>query len=134
MTINHKLNSLKEFIYYYLQVYNNSVSIKQRLTPKEIELVCEFSTLPEKYAYYRFSIHGKRKVITSLREQNIITNVLAINLKLQSLVKKGFLLRDEDRIISLPKHLKSVIEQVARDQRFSITINYVIDNNTENIK
>jgi len=131
MTINHKLKTLKEFIEHYLRLYNNSVSPKQRLTPKERELIVEFSTLPEKYNHYRFSIHGKRQVIKSLKEQNIQTNVLAINLKLQSLAKKQFLIRDDDRILYLPKHLKSVIDQVSKEKKFSITTNYVIDDNTE---
>lgn len=131
MIINHELKTLKEFAVQYLMVYNLSVSNTLRLTPKEIQLLSEFVTLPSKYEYYRLSVHGKRQVVKSLSEQKIPSNILSINLKLQSLVKKNFIKRDEDKVLYLPEHFLKALDLFKKNKTFNIQIKYVDNSNSE---
>lgn len=68
-----------------------------KIAPSEITLLTKFMTLPKEHRYYPFSPKARRLVAAmfpkKLSKQNI-------SIKINSLLEKGYLFRDEDGFIN----------------------------------
>ncbi|OQB03520.1 MAG: hypothetical protein BWY21_02156 [Parcubacteria group bacterium ADurb.Bin216] len=132
MTIKYPKLSEKEFLFRYLEIMNSLLPESQRLIPSEIELVIEFAILPEdRFQYQRFGSLAKNKVIESFSSQGRTFTKVNINNKLYSLLEKKFLVRDEDKIIYLPKHLLQALSAFRKDLLFNMNIIFA-NGNIEN--
>lgn len=130
MNIKYPPLSEREFLSKYLELTNILLPEEQRLIPSEIDLIIEFTLLPEeKFAYQRFGSLAKDKVIEAAATRNWKLSKLNINNKLYALLDKQFLRRDEDKVIYLPKHLLAALKQFQKDQTFDVNIVFTYDNN-----
>lgn len=123
MTIKYPELSEKEFLSKYLQIVNVLLPEEQQLIPSEIELVIEFAILPEeKFKYQRFGSLAKNRVIEAFKLKDKIYSKVNINNKLYSLIDKKFIIRDEDSIMYLPKHLLTSLSKFRKDKTYTIDI------------
>ncbi len=123
MTIKYPELSEKDFLYKYLDIINILLPQEQQLIPSEIELVIEFAILPEeKFYYQRFGALARSKVIEAFKEKGKVFTKVSINNKLYSLLDKKFLIRDEDSIIYLPKHLLNTLSTFRKEKKFNINL------------
>jgi len=126
MEIKLKMNKTKSLIKLF-EFYNFIQPVQANLlTVSEMELLSVFCTLPEKYRHSMFSIHGKRKVIQEYKSLfgKTLSNV-NLNNKVYGLLDKGFLFRDEDKVIYLKPFLRKALDDVAKNNR--IEFNVLID-------
>lgn len=71
MNINYPPLDDREFLRKYLEFTNLLLPQEQQLIPSEIDLVIEFTLLPEeKFSYQRFGSLAKDKVIESAKARN----------------------------------------------------------------
>lgn len=105
----------------YLLIMNQLLPIQRQLTPTEIDLAIAFGTLPEKYKWAPFSIPGKNHLYQTLGRQ---VNKSTLNNQLASMAKKGFLKRDEDRVLYLPKYLTQLIDTLKANTQTSVTLEF----------
>ena len=125
MTINHPSITEEQFVEKYLEFYNLMVPEEQQLVDSEISLVKEFILLPDdKFSYQRFGGLAKTKVVESAASKGWKLTKLNINNKLYALIEKGFLKRDEDSVIYLPKHILSAAKEFRTSKKFSIHVNF----------
>ncbi len=117
--------SERDFLTKYLEFSNVLLPELQKLTPSEIELLVDFAMLPPKFEHQRFGALAKRKVIEAYKSRGKSTNNLAINSKLYSSIKKGFLKKDLDKVIYLPKHFLHAAKSFREYNKYTITISYV---------
>lgn len=117
MKINLKTKSKKDTLLRYLSLINQLT--KEKLTDLEISLMVEFALLPEKYKYAPFSSGAKNRI------QEIFPDLTRINLnnKLYHITKKGFLKRDEDRVLYFPKYLSLALRELEEKKCISLEIN-----------
>ena len=123
MTIKYPISSEKDFLTIYLTLYNAVMPPHQRLVPSELELMVDFALLPEqKFQYQRFSTLAKNTVIRSTDRKLTKVN---INNKIYSILDKGFLKRDEDGVIYMPKHFLQALSQYRKNpSEYSITLKF----------
>jgi hypothetical protein len=126
MKINIKINSEKEFIMSYLKMSNLLLPVTSRLVEVEMEVIAAFALLPPKFDYQRFSPLAKKKVIEGFAELNRKMTIFNLNNRIHALVKKGFLRRDEDRVIYLPKTLSIALERFRKTKEFNLDITWQI--------
>lgn len=121
--MNLKFKDLTErnFLEKYLLIYNLSVSPEKRLVKSEMELVIAFALLPQKFEHSRFSSIAKSKVVEALTKDSPPTKA-SINCKIYDLIEKGFLIRDEDKVIYMPKHFIQALSEFRRDKLFIVNI------------
>lgn len=128
MTINYPPLSEYEFLIKYLQITNLLLEESQRLTYAEMEMIAAITSLPdEKFRYQRFSLSAKRRVATFL---NItLTN---INNKIHALKQKGFIRKDEDRVLYLPKHVLKAAEEFRAGKGATISFSFELEDENKN--
>lgn len=124
MTLNLKANS-RQFLTYYLSVLSSLRPPSQQLSPYELLVLVEFALLPQKYASYPFSPAGKRQVLSSLSKKFTKS---AFHAKIYSLLKKGYLVRDEDKVILIPPFIRQALQQFISNSSFNISLNFDADN------
>lgn len=125
MTINYPSLTEEQFIEKYLRFYNLMVPEEQQLMDSEISLLIEFALLPEeKFSYQRFGGLAKTKVVESAANKGWHLTKLNINNKLYALIEKGFLKRDEDSVIYLPKHILQALKEFKDSKKFNIQISF----------
>lgn len=123
MKVNLKMkmiNSLIKLFGFYNYIQPNSSNV---LTSTEMKLLAVFCDLPEKYKYARFSIPAKKKVISIYKELYGETlSGVNLNNKLYCLLDKGFLYRDEDKVIYLKPFLQKAIEELYASKKLELTV------------
>lgn len=125
MKINFPPLEDKEFIQKYLEVCNTLLPQNQKLVDSEMALIIEFMMLPDdKFAYQRFGALAKRKVMENAKANNWNLSKINLNNKLYSLLEKGFLRRDEDKVIYLPKHIVNATNEFRKNKKFEIVVNF----------
>ena len=83
-------------------------------SPAEKELMIQFLTLPEKYKYFMFSAPSKKEVMKRIAEKQggKIPSSQTINNKIYSLIDKGLLWRDEDKVIYFKPYIRKAAEKL----------------------
>jgi len=117
MTINYHPLTEYEFLIKYLEITNLLLDPSQQLTHGEMELIASITILPEeKFKYQRFSMGAKKRVVEHLK-----ITIPNINNRIHALTTKGFLRRDEDKVLYLPKHLLNVFSEFQKGSGAAIT-------------
>lgn len=107
------------------------------LTEGEIDILVEFMMLPrKKFEYQPFSTLAKNKVIAKMQEEkDWYISRENMNNKIYALVHKGYLWRDEDRVLYLKPHIKKLIDQIRKDLdingRFIFPVEFRLNDETE---
>jgi hypothetical protein len=94
-------------------------------------MIIGFTLLPkEKFQYQRFSTLAKD---TLIRTYDPSLTKININNKIYSLLDKKFLKRDEDKVIYLPSHLLSALEDFrSSPASYSINVSFkLVDDNSQ---
>jgi hypothetical protein len=134
MKINYPPTTDEQFTEVLLSFLSSLRPVKQRLTNSEIEHLTEFINLAPKYRSQMFSTLSKTKVKDILRSKGKTATAGNINIKLYSLIKKGYLKRDEDSVIVLQpsiQRLLDIFRQTGKLQ-FSLNFNRAKEENTTN--
>lgn len=101
---------------------------KNALTDLEIEVLASLCLLPDKFEHSRFSTIGRKKALeilsTEFQKQLVPTN---FNNKVYSILKKGFLVRDEDNIIYFKEFVQKILDSIKANQRFEVNIEYNVE-------
>lgn len=122
ITISPTIANVKEALLFFFACMDVARPREMRLTPAEAELLVEFLTLPTKFRYYRFASPAKKVVMRSLS-----ISLANLNNKIYSLIDKGLIYRDEDRVLYLNKTLEaassSIISNFTSSKNSSITFN-----------
>lgn len=124
MKLKLKATSDKDFLTKYLNITNILLDDASKLVATEIELMVHFVLLPEKFKYQRFSPLAKKKIREAYAENGKSLTVLNMNNKLSALAKKGFLRRDEDRVLYLPKHFLAAKEAFEKNKGFDLLVEW----------
>lgn len=112
-----------EFLSSLLQLISALQSSKdKKLNANEIELLVTFLLLPTKFSSYPFSTAGKKKVAAKLS-----LSPQLLHQRIYSLLKKGYLLKDEDEVILLPKFLTSLLKKFVSSSSLPLTITFTLD-------
>lgn len=121
-----KYPSLKDedFTEILLSVLSSIKPVKMRLTASEITCLKEFINLAPKYRSQMFSTLSKSKVISSLKSKGMSLSSTGLNIKLYSMVKKGFLKRDEDSVIILNPSILALISQFREKGTLDFVLNF----------
>jgi len=119
MKINYKAKSKKDLLVKFLSIVNQLSPSK--LTDAEIDLMVQFSFLPEKYKYAPFSSSAKNRI----QEANLSLTRTNLNNKLYTISKKGFLRRDEDNVLYFPKYLTSALDSINASRPIELNFNLV---------
>jgi hypothetical protein len=103
-----------------------SIVLPKKATKKEKGLLADFFLLPKKFEYHRFSSPARKRLRLTLESEGRPLAVETINTYISSLVKKGYLYRDEDRIIYTHKHMKKqidrLLESYEKGEPFKVTL------------
>lgn len=128
MIVNLKLNQ-RRILYKYFQVLNLiQEDITKHLTESEIELLIEFVLLPDKFKYARFSSPAKNRVIATYQELfDKKLSKINLNNKLYTLLEKGYLRRDTDKIIYIQDFIMRAINNILSKPTYDITLKFQLD-------
>jgi hypothetical protein len=125
MKVNYPPLDDRGFLAKYLLVVNTLLPKEQQLVDSEIELIIEFLLLDNnKFNYQRFGPLAKKKVIENAGQRGWKLTKININNKLYSLLEKGFLRRDTDKVVYMPKHVSTALEAFRADKEFVINIEF----------
>lgn len=123
MTINYHSLTEYDFLVKYLEITNLFLDAEQQLTHGEMELIASITMLPdEKYKYQRFSMGAKKKVV-----EHLGITIANINNRVHALTNKQFLRRDEDKVLYLPKHVLTILEEFRSKKEAIITFKIPYD-------
>lgn len=111
-----RLDDKAKIVKRYLDIVDcMQINPKARMTASEKDMLLRFICLPSKYEFYRFSSTTKKIVMKQYFEETGKERKFQdINNRLYSLIKKGFLRRDDDNIIYLAKFLKRGLEELLK--------------------
>jgi hypothetical protein len=123
MKLNFDNLTPRSFLEYYLTLISSLRPVSQRLNPNELALLIEFALLPQKFASYPFSSAGKKKVASTLKLKSQL-----LHQRIYSLIRKGFLRRDEDKVILFPSFIKKVLSQMLATNQTTLTLSFTLDN------
>lgn len=132
MTINYKNISRKQFLNRYFELLNTAQgNPEKKLTPAEIEVLGLFIDLPDKFEHQRFSTAARDKVMKIICKTEDCSRQ-SLNNKIYSLIRKGFIWRDEDGVLYiLPGVLRGAKEGLkAREEvpsSFELTFKFSYD-------
>lgn len=127
MKINYPSLNNENFTEVLLSFLSSLKPQKQRLTASELIYLKEFINLAPKYRSQMFSTLSKSKVIESLKSKGIKASTAGVNIKLYSMIRKGFLKRDEDSVIILNATIGNLVELF----RTKGTLDFVLTFNRE---
>ena len=127
MKINYPSLSDERFTEVLLSFLSSLRPHKQRLSNTETIYLAEFINLAPKYRSQMFSTLSKRKVIVSLKSKGLTASTSNINVKLYTLIKKGYLKRDEDSVIVLLPSLTRLLDTFKQDNKLNFILNFTRD-------
>lgn len=121
-----KLNALLKLLGFYNYIQPQSSNV---LTPSEMELLAVFCTLPDKYKHSMFSIQGKKKA-TGIYQEIFGKTLSGVNLnnKIYCLLDKGFLHRDEDKVIYIKPFLLDSIKKMNENKTIQLGVTINVEN------
>lgn len=122
--MSFSLHSLspQQFLTTLLSLLSSLRPTSKQLTPQEIELLTTFLLLPTKFSSYPFSTPGKKKVATLLK-----LSPQTLHARIYSLLKKGFLRKDEDGVLLLPPKLTSALSSFISTTEYSFLTTFTLD-------
>lgn len=122
MSFNLASLSPQQFLTTLITLLSSLRPTAKQLTPQEVELLTTFLLLPTKFSSYPFSTPGKKKVasILSLSPQTL-------HARIYSLLKKGFLRKDEDDVILLPPKLTSALSTFLTTEAYEFITTFTLD-------
>ena len=127
MNINYPTLTDEKFTEVLLSFLSSLRPPKQRLTNSEITHLAEFINLAPKYRSQMFSTLSKMKVKQSLDAKGLTATTSNINIKLYSLIKKGYLKRDEDSVIILQPSIAGLLDEFRSSNKLSFTLTFTRD-------
>ncbi len=134
MQVKLKL-SLRKLLRKYFQILNLiQEDTAYHFTEVEIQVITEFLLLPPKFSYARFSLPAKRRVIQSIKEiYDKDMTMLSINNKLYSLVSKGYIKRDTDKVMYLQPYIIKATTPLISSPSYDITLTLQNDTISEGV-
>ncbi len=127
MKINYPSLNDEKFTEVLLSFLSSLRPPKQRLTNAEISYLAEFINLAPKYRSQMFSTLSKGKVIQSFLSKGHKATTSNINVKLYSLIRKGYLKRDEDSVIVLQPSIANLIDSFRANDKLQFTLTFTRD-------
>jgi hypothetical protein len=124
MKINYPARTDEQFTEVLLSFLSSLRPVKQRLSNSEIEHLIEFINLAPKYRSQMFSTLSKLKVRDILKSKGKTATTGNINIKLYSMIKKGFLKRDEDSVIVLQPSIQKLLDAFYQTGKLQFTLNF----------
>jgi hypothetical protein len=115
MTVQYKNLSEEDYLYKMFEIIDcMQLNSNNTTSPSEKELMILLLTLPEKYKHFMFSSISKREVMRKIAEKQggKKPSSQSINNKIYSLIEKGLLWRDDDRIIYFKPYIKKAVEKL----------------------
>ena len=111
-TFNLSDKDLRDKVRTFFQII--AVSLKKKLTSKELEYITEIALLPEKFEHQRFTAKAKKIIIPSLKESYGDTKVTiaSLNLRKYALEEKGLVRKDEDGIYYFLKDIEIALDNI----------------------
>lgn len=107
-----------------LDVINLLSPEDNRMSPLEKKVLTLFILLPEeRFKYQRFSTLAKSKVLKLAEERNWKLSHINLNNKIYGLVQKGFLRRDEDKVIYIPEYILKAHKEFIKNKTYEVNIN-----------
>lgn len=103
ITLTPTIVDLKDALKFFFSCLDVARPKAARLTQSEVDMLVDFIMLPPKFKYYRFSSPAKKAVIKSSEQKLSIAN---INNKLYSLIEKGIIYRDDDKVLYMDKSVE----------------------------
>ena len=117
----HQL-SPQQFLTLLLSLLSSLRPASKQLSTPEIEVLTAFLLLPTKFSSYPFSTPGKKKVAATLK-----LTPQALHARIYALLRKGFLRKDEDAVILLPKSITRALETFLLTKTFTISTTLTLD-------
>lgn len=114
--------SPQQFLTTLLSLLSSLRPTSKQLTPQEIELLTTFLLLPTKFSSYPFSTPGKKKVAATLK-----LSPQTLHARIYSLLKKGFLRKDEDGVLLLPHKLTTALSSFISTAEYSFLTTFTLD-------
>ena len=124
MKLNYPSITEEEFTEVLLSFLSSLKPYNLGLSKKEILLLTEFINLAPKYRSQMFSTLSKQKVIASLKSKGVNMSNAHINVKIYSMLRKGFLKRDEDSVIVLNAAILKQVEQFRAQGNIQFTLSF----------
>lgn len=134
MQINYPNTDQRKFLYVYLDLLGILKGDESLTLSKQEKLVLiEFLLLPVEFKYYKFSLPGKKKVMSYLNTHTEYSvNRNRLNTIIYNLIEKGWLYRDEDKVIFLRPFLEKALRAYDENQGIDITVKFRHDNKAGN--
>ncbi len=117
----------------FFELINMAVpKVDNQLTDAEIQLLCLFMSLPQdKFRHQRFGKLAKKKVLELASNNNWELSVINLNNKIYSMVTKGFLVRDEDGIITISNKIENAVKKLLTDKEITFTYEVHLKESTD---
>ncbi len=115
MKINISSGSTKEFLFNTLRVVGLFSPEDKSISDSEADLLARFMALPDTHRFYPFSYKARKLVSESYTPKMTKQN---LSLKVNSLISKGYLYRDEDGFIDYTSSIKKLLNT----KEFNVTI------------
>jgi hypothetical protein len=123
MSLTFPTLSPKEFMTLFLRTLSSLR--KEKLSPQELDMLVAFSLLPHKFTSFPFSTVGKKKVAKQLKISN-----QALHARIYSLLKKGYLRKDEDGVVLLPAFIHQTLTSFLKGS-YALNISFTLDNSKD---
>lgn len=123
VVIDRSLN--KEELYTtYLSLLSSNYNVNRRLTDTEKYILVQFMLLDEpKFKYNRFSSVARKKI-----KEKVDYSSTYVNNYLLALKNKGYILYDEDKILTLAPIINNMLEA----EKLEINFNFTLKNEEKN--
>lgn len=117
--------SEEEFLHKYFELINALSPEDKKMAHSEMQLLTEFLLLPEdKFKYQRFGTLAKNKVIANAALKGWTLSRINVNNKLYSLIEKGFLRRDDDKVLYIAKYILNALYAFRTNNKLDIELHF----------
>jgi hypothetical protein len=106
MKMNVSSDNTKEFLFNTLRVIGLFSPEDKSISDTEADLLARFMALPDTHRFYPFSYKARKLVSESYTPKMTKQN---LSLKVNSLISKGYLYRDEDNFIDYTPTIKKLL-------------------------
>lgn len=121
MKINFPPTTAPEFVEKYLEFISALQPSDKKLHETERELLAAAMLLPPKYLAFPFSRPSKKKILDLMPRSITMSN---FNNKVYSLLEKGYIKRDEDKVLLLAPFLVKAITEFRKNKTFSFNLTF----------
>lgn len=129
MKIQFPPQSKDGFVHTFLTLLSSVQPLSTRLTDVELLVLKAFLLLPPKFKYQAFSSAGRTKVTSYLAPHGITRS--NVNNRLYSLIRKGYIRRDKDKVLYINEKLQKVVSQFITTRSATLTFTFQLDDSIE---